>query len=237
MPLCTFPLPAAGLFNRFGRLRTPQRISPATLLGRMRKSGPSWRVAGLVLAMLPLLAAWQSGSCGVGSREYTGGRAQRRASPSRLQRLALAKDGQAGANEGGARPLIRVVGAVALRDGRVFMAQRPLQKARGGLWEFPGGKVDAGESDREALARELQEELHVRCTVGAFVGTGTDDYVQLHCYLVDMEGEPVLTEHLECRWVPLSDLRDVPVPPADIPVIDAILALEARGWGTSSGAQ
>ena len=62
-------------------------------------------------------------------------------------------------------------------------------------------------------------------------------YVQLHCYLVDMEGEPVLTEHLECRWVPLSDLRDVPVPPADIPVIDAILASEARGWGTSSGAQ
>ena len=66
---------------------------------------------------------------------------------------------------GGAPQLIRVVGAVVLKDGLVFMAQRPMHKERGGLWEFPGGKVDPGETDQEALARELQEELHVRCTV------------------------------------------------------------------------
>lgn len=118
---------------------------------------------------------------------------------------------------------LRVVGGAALRGGRVLMAQR-----RGGhydgLWEFPGGKVEAGETDAVALARELSEELGIDVVVHEWLGTGHDDKVELHCYRVAFEGEARALEHAALRWVPLDELAGVAVPPPDVPTVDALLS-------------
>jgi 8-oxo-dGTP diphosphatase len=127
--------------------------------------------------------------------------------------------------DGDTRKLIRVVGAVCMKDGLVFMAQRPMHKERGGLWEFPGGKVDRGETDREALKREMQEELKVRCEVSDYIGVGTDERVELHCYRVEMLDTPELFEHDAVQWVPLDELRSIDVPPADVPIIEVSIVL------------
>jgi 8-oxo-dGTP diphosphatase len=127
--------------------------------------------------------------------------------------------------DGDTRKLIRVVGAVCMKDGLVFMAQRPIHKERGGLWEFPGGKVDDGETDREALKREMQEELKVRCEVSDYIGVGTDERVELHCYRVEMLDTPELFEHDAVQWVPLDALRSIDVPPADVPIIEVSIVL------------
>lgn len=117
-----------------------------------------------------------------------------------------------------------MVGAVALRDGLVFMAQRS-SGPFAGCWEFPGGKVEPGESDQDALRRELQEELGVQATVHQFIAVGRHGPVELWCYAVTLQGEPSAREHLALRWVPLGELRDVPTPPADGPTIDALTRL------------
>ena len=127
--------------------------------------------------------------------------------------------------DGDTRKLIRVVGAVCMKDGLVFMAQRPIHKERGGLWEFPGGKVDLGETDQEALKREMQEELKVRCEVSDYIGVGTDERVELHCYRVEMFDTPELFEHDAVQWVPLDELRSIDVPPADGPIIEVSIVL------------
>jgi len=127
--------------------------------------------------------------------------------------------------DGDTRKLIRVVGAVCMKDGLVFMAQRPIHKERGGLWEFPGGKVDPGETYQEALKREMQEELKVRCEVSDFIAVGTDDRVELHCYRVEMLDTPELFEHDAVQWVPLDKLRSIDVPPADVPIIEVSIVL------------
>ena len=107
----------------------------------------------------------------------------------------------------------------------MFMAQRPIHKERGGLWEFPGGKVDLGETDQEALKREMREELKVRCEVSDYIGVGTDERVELHCYRVEMFDTPELFEHDAVQWVPLDELRSIDVPPADVPIIEVSIVL------------
>ncbi|MBN1337183.1 MAG: (deoxy)nucleoside triphosphate pyrophosphohydrolase [Deltaproteobacteria bacterium] len=109
---------------------------------------------------------------------------------------------------------VRVVGAVAIRDGRVLMARRP-DGRHAGLWEFPGGKVEPGEDDATALQRELFEELAVRSVVGDLVATGSDDRVHLACYRVDLLADPVPLYHDRLAWVPIPDLGALPTPPAD----------------------
>jgi len=111
---------------------------------------------------------------------------------------------------------------VAVREGRVLLAQRGPGSYEG-LWEFPGGKVEAGEDDRTALARELVEELDVHVHVGEHVATGRDDRVELHCYRVELDGQPRALEHAALRWFPMADLAEVPVPPADVPAVEALL--------------
>ena len=118
--------------------------------------------------------------------------------------------------------MIRVVGAVALRGGQVLLAQRGPGSYEG-LWEFPGGKVERGEDDRVALAREIEEELGVAVVVGDFVAVGRDERIELHCYRVELRGEPEALEHLALAWFPLAELSAVEVPPADVPAIEALL--------------
>lgn len=122
---------------------------------------------------------------------------------------------------------IKVVGAVLLRDGKVLAAQRSASMSLPLMWEFPGGKIEADETPTAALRRELKEELHVIAQVGEEVETTTFDYdfgtVVLQTYYCTLlEGEPVLTEHAQIRWLAPAELKSVEWAPADIPAVERI---------------
>lgn len=122
---------------------------------------------------------------------------------------------------------IKVVGAVLVHDGRVFAAKRGPGKSMAGYWEFPGGKVEAGETPEDALARELNEELKIDVSVGEFLVTATHGtgsaVIELSTYLCDLTaGTPVLTEHSESRWVPAAELSVLTWAPADIPTVELL---------------
>lgn len=119
---------------------------------------------------------------------------------------------------------VRVVAALLERDGLLFAARRSPERREGGLWELPGGKVESGESDHEALVRELHEELAIHVEVGAFVAESTHAYahgtvtlVGYRCRLV--AGEPVLRDHDASRWLPAGALQEVTWAPADLPLL------------------
>ncbi|NTU85580.1 MAG: (deoxy)nucleoside triphosphate pyrophosphohydrolase [Chloroflexales bacterium] len=122
---------------------------------------------------------------------------------------------------------IRVAAAVITRaDGAVLLARRRAGKAHAGLWEFPGGKLEPGETPEQCLARELREELGVAVVVGAYVATGLDGPVKLLGYRARiLSGEPRLTDHDALAWVAPPDLGAYPLPPADLPIAAALLAL------------
>ena len=111
-------------------------------------------------------------------------------------------------------------------DNRVLIAQRPEGKTLAGLWEFPGGKVDAGERPEAALIRELKEELGITvdepCLAPlTFASHGYDDFHLLMPLYVCRKWEGVVAarEGQQLAWVRPNKLRDYPMPPADIPLI------------------
>ncbi|MDT0179547.1 (deoxy)nucleoside triphosphate pyrophosphohydrolase [Microbacterium sp. ARD31] len=118
-----------------------------------------------------------------------------------------------------------VVAAVVLRDGLVFAARRSPEKAQGGKWEFPGGKIEPGETARAALMREIKEELGVQLSVRRHFATSTtqvDDLkIRLRCFLADfVDGEPVESaDHDLLRWVPSEELVELDWAPADLPAV------------------
>lgn len=131
------------------------------------------------------------------------------------------------------QPLI-VTAAILEEGGRILITRRPDNCRHAGLWEFPGGKLEPGESPAEALARELREELDLSVTVGAIFD------VVYHRY----EWGPLLllayrcrAEHLhirdlqvaEHRWVPPTDLADFPFLPADRPLLAKLAAAAGTG--------
>ena len=126
---------------------------------------------------------------------------------------------------------IQVVAAV-IRDGdRIFAAQRGYGSAKDG-WEFPGGKIEPGESPEQALIREIREELSAEIHVDAFLHTVDYDYPQfhltMHCYMCSLTGEALhLNEHEAARWLGATDLHSVRWLPADeelLPLIEASFA-------------
>ena len=134
-----------------------------------------------------------------------------------------------------------VVCAVIEDDqGRVLACRRPAGGHLAGMWEFPGGKVEEGESPAEALARELQEELGVEVAVGEALppvnwdyGRGAFRLLPLRCRIV--RGEVVLHEHSACRWCGPDAALELAWAPADVPVLAVIWRDEAQrrprgGW-------
>ncbi len=127
----------------------------------------------------------------------------------------------------GSLPIVLVT-AVALVDidGRVLIAQRPEGKAMAGLWEFPGGKVDAGETPEEALIRELDEELGIDTEESCLAPFtfASHRYETFHLlmplYVCRVwKGEPEAREGQTLKWVRPNRLRDYPMPPADVPLV------------------
>jgi 8-oxo-dGTP diphosphatase len=127
----------------------------------------------------------------------------------------------------GSLPIVLVT-AVALVDidGRVLIAQRPEGKAMAGLWEFPGGKVDAGETPEEALIRELDEELGIDTEESCLAPFtfASHRYETFHLlmplYVCRVwKGEPEAREGQALKWVRPNRLRDYPMPPADVPLV------------------
>lgn len=121
---------------------------------------------------------------------------------------------------------IRVVAAVIREDGRVFATQRGYGNYKD-WWEFPGGKIEPGETPEAAVVREIQEELGTKVAVDRFLTTVEYDYPEFHlsmdCFFCHIEeGELTLLEHEAAKWLPLKNLRQVNWLPADILVIEAI---------------
>lgn len=125
--------------------------------------------------------------------------------------------------------MVRVVAALMEDDqGRVLITQRRPQAFMPLKWEFPGGKVEAGESDEQALARELSEELDIQVQVGAhFMGLVHEypdfciDFHVYRCQLVEGELKKVAVN--DFKWVPLTDLERFEFPPADQPTIERLV--------------
>ena len=124
---------------------------------------------------------------------------------------------------------INVVAAVIMKEGRVFATQRGYSEFKDG-WEFPGGKVEAGESPEEALRREIREELEVEVNVDDLIDTIEYDYPAFHlsmkCYACTIAGgSPHLLEHEAARWLSADQLDSVAWLPADITLIPKIAGL------------
>ena len=118
---------------------------------------------------------------------------------------------------------LRVVAAAWRRGDRFLACRRGERAAQGGYWELPGGKVEAGESDQQALARELAEELDAVVRVESPVGETTHAYPELTIHLLAYwcsgVGEPVALEHAELRWVDAEEARGLNWAPADRPLV------------------
>lgn len=124
------------------------------------------------------------------------------------------------------KTILVVAAALVDSDGRVLIAQRPEGKQLAGLWEFPGGKVEPGETPETALIRELEEELGIvvkQACLAPFV-FASHTYETFHLlmplYLIRRwEGEPELKEHKALKWVRPNDMGQYPMPPADDPLV------------------
>jgi len=129
---------------------------------------------------------------------------------------------------------IVLVSAVALvdPDGRVLLSQRPNGKDMAGLWEFPGGKVEANESPEDALIRELEEELGILIwnSCLAPLTFASHNYTNFHLLMPlyicrKWEGTPFSKEQQKLNWVRPIDMKNYPMPPADTPIISVL-----RDW-------
>ena len=124
---------------------------------------------------------------------------------------------------------VRVVGGAVIRDGKVLVARRGPGMAHAGWWEVPGGKVEPGETEQQALGRELEEELGIRVSVDVPLALAIHAYPGLEvalamwqCTLID--GEPTLTEHDALDWIGPDECRTLAWAPADIGLVEPLIS-------------
>ena len=125
--------------------------------------------------------------------------------------------------------VIRVVAAIIIHDGKIFATQRGYGEFKDG-WEFPGGKIEQGETPEEALKREIREELDSEIEVGELFDTVEYDYPQFHlsmdCFLCKLQkGKLVLKEHEAAKWLSREQLDSVEWLPADKGLIDKLRSI------------
>ena len=121
---------------------------------------------------------------------------------------------------------VRVVAAVIRKDNKIFATQRGYGEFKDG-WEFPGGKIEEGETPEQALAREIREELDTEIQVGKLIDTIEYDYPKFHlsmdCFWCEiMQGGLELKEHEAARWLSKEELYSVDWLPADVGVVEKI---------------
>ena len=121
---------------------------------------------------------------------------------------------------------IKVVAAIIEKDGKIFATQRGYGEYKD-WWEFPGGKIESGETPEKALMREIKEELDADIAVGTYLLTVEHDYPKFHlsmdCFICTLQDEHIeLLEHESAKWLSLDDLWQVEWLPADVQVVEAI---------------
>lgn len=122
--------------------------------------------------------------------------------------------------------IIKVVAAIIVDDGKIFATQRGYGDFKGG-WEFPGGKIEVGETPEEALVREIKEELEIEIKVGELIDTIEYDYPKFHlsmdCFWAEIvSGDLVLKEHEAAKWLTKDELDSVDWLPADVTLVTKI---------------
>ncbi|WP_413507682.1 pyrimidine (deoxy)nucleoside triphosphate diphosphatase [Serratia proteamaculans] len=127
--------------------------------------------------------------------------------------------------------IIDVVAAIIEKNGKILLAQRDAGSDQAGLWEFPGGKVEAGESQPQALARELDEELGIVASVGSYVASNqwqqSERIIRLHAWRVaTFSGELQNRCHSDFVWLAPEQAFDYPLAPADVPLLTAYIAAQ-----------
>lgn len=124
--------------------------------------------------------------------------------------------------------VIRVVAAVFCMDNKVLACRKAPGKSLAGYWEFPGGKIEPGETPEQALAREIAEELSITANVGQKVTTTLHEYdfatIELTSFFCSItQGTPKLTDHDEVRWVTAAEAQQLQWAPADIPAVNMVV--------------
>ena len=130
--------------------------------------------------------------------------------------------------------IIDVVGAAIVNDGRILCAQRGEGRTLAGYWEFPGGKIEPHETARQALRREIGEELRCEVAVGRRLCTSEYDYdfgtVRLTTFVCRLtSGTPHRTEHAAFRWMPPAEISTLEWAPVDHDAVAMLAALDADG--------
>jgi 8-oxo-dGTP diphosphatase len=128
--------------------------------------------------------------------------------------------------------MINVTAAIIERNGNILIAKRSSTSSLPNKWEFPGGKIEVGETPEECLARELYEEFDIMVTVGDFIAESVYQYerktVRLLGFMVQYDGEiKVMNAHDDVKWVPVDDLLDYDLAPADVPIAREV---QKREW-------
>ena len=128
--------------------------------------------------------------------------------------------------------MIQVAAAIIIKNGKCLIARRAPGQNLAGYWEFPGGKLEAGETPQDCLRRELMEELKITVSIRQFIAESRFVYpsgsIHLLAYQAVWEsGELLLSVHDRWGWVSAKDMQDYAFPPADVPILEELLQ---GGW-------